>query len=60
MKSNPKGHALFLSINDKKDNDERTGLDVNMANLNKLFKGLGYIVHTKVDVTEKVSKQNIS
>uniref|UniRef100_A0A2S2PQ57 Caspase-2 n=1 Tax=Schizaphis graminum TaxID=13262 RepID=A0A2S2PQ57_SCHGA len=53
MKSNPKGHALFLSINDIKDNDERTGLDVNMVNLNKLFKGLGYIVHTKVDVTEK-------
>ncbi|KAF0755268.1 caspase-2-like [Aphis craccivora] len=53
MNSNPKGHALILNISDIKNNDDTTGIDVNIANLNKLFKGLGYITHTKADVTEK-------
>jgi len=57
MNSNPKGHALILNISDVKNNDDTTGIDVNMTNVNKLFKGLGYIIHTKADVTEKVSKQ---
>jgi len=57
MNSNPKGHALILNISDIKNNDDTTGIDVNIANLNKLFKGLGYITHTKADVTEKVSTQ---
>lgn len=57
MNSNPKGHALILNISDIKNNDDTTGIDVNMTNVNKLFKGLGYIIHTKADVTEKVSKQ---
>jgi len=57
MGSNPKGHALILNINNIKDKDERTGSDVDMANLQKLFKGLGFIVHPKVDLTEKVNRQ---
>lgn len=28
-----------------------------MANVNKLFKCLGYIVHTKADLTKKVNNQ---
>jgi len=57
MESNPKGHALILNINNIKYRDERKGSDVDMANLMKLFQGLGYIVHPKVDLTEKVNKQ---
>lgn len=59
MGSNPKGHALILNINNIKDRDERTGSDVDMANLKKLFKGLGYIVHPKVDLTERQFKNVI-
>jgi len=55
MESNPKGHALILNINNIKYRDERKGSDVDMANLIKLFKGLGYIVHAKVDLTERVN-----
>jgi len=57
MESNPKGHALILNINKIKYREERKGSDVDMANLMKLFKGLGYIVHPKVDLTERVNKQ---
>jgi len=57
MESNPKGHALILNINNIKYRDERKGSDVDMATLMKLFQGLGYIVHPKVDLTEKVNKQ---
>lgn len=57
MRSNPKGHALILNINNIQDVDKRTGFDVDMANVNKLFKGLGFIVHSKADLTEKVNKQ---
>lgn len=55
MESNPKGHALILNINNIKYRDERKGSDVDMANLIKLFEGLGYIVHAKVDLTERVN-----
>jgi hypothetical protein len=57
MGSNPKGHALILNINIIKDRDERKGSKVDLENLKKLFKGLGYIVHPKEDLTEKVNKQ---
>jgi len=55
MGSNPKGHALILNINNIKDRDERKGSKVDMENLKKLFKGLGYIVHPKEDLSEKVN-----
>jgi len=55
MESNPKGHALILNINNIKYRDERKGSEFDMANLIKLFKGLGYIVHAKVDLTERVN-----
>lgn len=57
MESNPKGHALILNINNIKYRKERKGSNVDMANLMKLFKGLGYIVHPQVDLTERVKKQ---
>lgn len=60
MESNPKGHALILNINNIKYRDERKGSDVDMANLMKLFQGLGYIVHPKVDLTEKQFKNVIN
>jgi len=48
---------LILNINNIKYRKERKGSDVDMANLKKLFKGLGYIVHSQVDLTERVNKQ---
>ncbi|XP_060862115.1 caspase-3-like [Metopolophium dirhodum] len=60
MESNPKGHALVLNINNIKYRDERKGSAVDMANLMKLFQGLGYIVHPKVDLTEKQFKNVIN
>jgi len=57
MRSNPKGHALILNINNIKEKDQRRGFDVDMANVIKLFKCLGFIVHPKADLTEKVYKQ---
>jgi len=57
MKSNPKGHALILNINNIKDKDKITGFNVDMANVNKLFKCLGFIVHSKEDLAEKVNNQ---
>lgn len=57
MRSNPKGHALVLNISNIKDKDKRTGFDVDMAKVNKLFKSLGFIVHSKSDLTEKVNNQ---
>ncbi|XP_060839944.1 caspase-3-like isoform X1 [Rhopalosiphum padi] len=59
MGSNPKGHALILNINIIKDRDERKGSKVDLENLKKLFKGLGYIVHPKEDLTEKEFKNVI-
>jgi len=55
MTSNPKGHALILNMNNIKG--ERTELDVDMANLNKLFKYLEFIVHSKANLTDKVIEQ---
>ncbi|XP_060858825.1 caspase-3-like [Metopolophium dirhodum] len=60
MRSNPKGHALILNINNIKDKDKITGFDVDMANVNKLFKGLGFIVHSKADLTEREIKNVIN
>lgn len=57
MRSNPKGHALILNINNIKDKDKLRGLAVDMANVNKLFKCLGYIIHSKADLNEKVNMQ---
>ncbi|CAH1725817.1 caspase-1-like [Aphis gossypii] len=59
MGSNPKGHALILNINNIKDRKERLGSKVDMENLKKLFKGLGYIVHPKEDLSEKEFKSVI-
>ncbi|XP_025197088.1 caspase-1-like [Melanaphis sacchari] len=59
MGSNPKGHALILNINNVKDRDERKGSKVDLENLKKLFKGLGYIVHPKEDLTEMEIKNVI-
>jgi len=44
-------------INNIKDKDKRTGLDVDMENVNNLFKCLGFIVHSNADLTKKVDKQ---
>ncbi|XP_022177870.1 caspase-3-like [Myzus persicae] len=60
MESNPKGHALIININNIKYRDERKGSNVDMENLKKLFKGLGYIVHPKVDLTERQFKNVIN
>jgi len=57
MRSNPKGHALILNINNIKDKDKIKGFDADMTNVKKLFKGLGFIVHSKADLTEKVNNQ---
>ncbi|KAL5239320.1 hypothetical protein ACI65C_006730 [Semiaphis heraclei] len=57
MTSNPKGHALILNMNDIKG--ERTELDVDMANLNKLFKYLEFNVHSKANLTDKDIKNVI-
>ncbi|KAL4105139.1 hypothetical protein QTP88_020411 [Uroleucon formosanum] len=60
MRSNPKGHALILNINNIKDKDKLRGLAVDMANVNKLFKCLGYIIHSKADLNEKEIKNVIN
>lgn len=56
MVSYPKGHALILNINKVKFKEERTGSNVDVKNLNKLFKGLGYIVLLYEDLTKTVIK----
>ncbi|KAL5239178.1 hypothetical protein ACI65C_006588 [Semiaphis heraclei] len=57
MTSNPKGHALILNMNDIKG--ERTELDVDMVNLNKLFKYLEFIVHSNANLIDKDIKNVI-
>lgn len=54
MGSNPKGHALILNMNKVKYKDDRTGSNVDVENLNKLFIGLGFVVQIELDLTEKV------
>ncbi|XP_016656485.1 caspase-2-like [Acyrthosiphon pisum] len=60
MRSNPKGHALILNINNIKDKDKIIGFDNDMANVKKLFKCLGFIVHSKADLIEKEIKYVIN
>lgn len=54
MLSYPKGHAIILNINKVQFRDERTGSSVDVQNLNKLFKGLGYVVFLYEDLTKTV------
>lgn len=56
MGSKPKGHALIININkvSTKPNEERTGSDVDVNSLNKLFDGLGYKVKIEIDTTQAV------
>lgn len=54
MGSNPKGHALILNINKVKGHGDRLGSDVDVANLQKLFNGLGFNVQSSFDLNKKV------
>lgn len=54
MGSNPKGHVLILNMNKVKNKDDRIGSEVDVDNLQKLFKGLGFIVQIELDLTELV------
>jgi len=54
MGSNPKGHAFILNINKASGYSDRKGSDVDVINLQKLFKGFGYNVQLKEDLTENV------
>lgn len=56
MGSNPKGHALILNMNKVIGKQDRTGSNVDVENLQKLFDGLGYIVQSNPDLTETVIK----
>jgi len=53
MGSNPKGHALILNMNKIRNYDDRIGSNVDVKNLQKLFECLGYVVQSKVDLTQK-------
>lgn len=55
MGSNPKGNVFILNINKTVGRDDREGSDVDLVNLEKLFKGLGYLIHTEIDLTYKVN-----
>lgn len=56
MGSNPKGHALILNINKVIGKQDRTGSNVDVENLQKLFDGLGFVVQSNLDLTETVIK----
>lgn len=56
MGSNPKGHALILNMNKVIGKQDRTGSNVDVNNLQKLFDGLGYVVQSNLDLTETVIK----
>lgn len=56
MGSNPKGHTLILNMNKVIGKQDRTGSNVDVENLQKLFDGLGYIVQSNLDLTETVIK----
>ncbi|XP_050537561.1 caspase-1-like isoform X2 [Daktulosphaira vitifoliae] len=62
MGSKPKGHALIININkvSTKPNEERTGSDVDVNSLKKLFDGLGYKVKIKIDITQAKFRKVIS
>lgn len=55
MGSNPKGNAFILNINKTVGKDDREGSGVDVVNLEKLFKSLGYIIHSEIDLTYEVN-----
>lgn len=54
MGSKPKGRILILNMYKIIGKSDRAGSEVDLENLKKLFIGLGYIVDTHVDSTQKV------
>jgi len=54
MRSHPRGHALIINIYRTYNRDDRTGSEVDMAKLQKLFKDLGFVVFPKENLTDKV------
>ena len=55
MSTKPKGFALLINNDFNGMTDERKGSHVDVANLNKVFKGLGYITWEKPNLNLMVS-----
>lgn len=55
MGSNPKGNAFILNINKTVGRKDREGSDVDVISLEKLFKSLGYIIQSEIDLTYNVN-----
>lgn len=55
MGSKPKGHVLILNMSKVRGHDDRLGSDVDVNNLQQLFRDLGFIVQFNLDLNKKVN-----